>query len=353
VAPDARIRLPFASQRVAASAANQVLRRTLRTGTRVLPSFTCPFACPPAESGRGISVPRTIGYSVSAVAPTHPGRRHTPNRQGGSHLGSEIGSRSATRPVRALLAKIIAVRRVQARPDDVAVSRPDRDDRCGLGIISGIARPLASAVCSGRGAGVEPGEELAQVGAFLLGERCQELALLFVEDGYGGLFRRAAGIGRADENARRSRGCRLRTTSPRCSRSSMSATMIPSLLGSVHANPLSRAADTVRLAVQGIGEAPTASTNPLSLGERRGLQIWLICVQRALRAAEDCEARNRRSARRASARRVTVGDSASTFTMRASPPIWAVRARRCPALASLVTGRFCVDIPSCIAAAHL
>jgi len=35
------------------------------------------------------------------------------------------------------------------------------------------------------------------------------------------------------------------------------------------------------------------------------------------------------------------------------PPIWAVRARRCPALGAARNRRFCGDIPSCPAAAHL
>ena len=37
----------------------------------------------------------------------------------------------------------------------------------------------------------------------------------------------------------------------------------------------------------------------------------------------------------------------------ADPPIWAVRARRCPALAAARNRRFCGDIRSCPAAAHL
>ena len=71
----------------------------------------------------------------------------------------------------------------------------------GLGIISGVVRSLAWAVCSSRGAGVEADEELAQVDAFLWGERCQEPALLLVEDGDGGFLGGPAGIGWADEKS--------------------------------------------------------------------------------------------------------------------------------------------------------
>ena len=58
----------------------------------------------------------------------------------------------------------------------------------------------------------------------------------------------------------------------------------------------------------------------------------------------------------AAARRRSTLPRNVTKTLRAGtpdPPIWAVRARRCPALAAARNRRFCGDIPSCPAAAHL
>ena len=51
-------------------------------------------------------------------------------------------------------------------------------------------------------------------------------------------------------------------------------------------------------------------------------------------------------------RYITLSDGKVGRT-RTLPPIWAVRARRCPALAAARNRRFCGDIRSCPAAAHL